>query len=305
MEWAAPDVTAADGPTPPAGAPWRATAPTPPPPPTLPRLGPMTVSDILDGGFAILRRAPATIIALTAVFVVPIQALGAWLNRGADGLDLDAVLQQGDTSFQLGDSSGVSGAAGLVLQAGPMLALVFVAAALARLVSAWHVGHDLSLGALLRGSLTRAWPLLASWVLVHALEAVSAIGLVLPLAVMTWFLVTAPVIGAEGLGPIKAMRRSARLVGRRFWMVLGLALLSFLVERLFETAIGLLPTLLSTLLGTDGVGWVLPAAVGILTSLITMPVVAGITVLVYLDLRVRTEGLDLELDATLAFPAAT
>ena len=305
MEWAAPDVTAADGPTPPAGAPWRATASTPPPPPALPRLGPMTVSDILDGGFAILRQAPATIIALTAVFVVPIQALGAWLNRGADGLDLDTVLQQGDTSFQLGGSSGVSGAAGLVLQAGPMLALVFVAAALARLVSAWHVGHDLSLGSLLRGSLIGAWPLLASWVLVHALEAVSVIGLVLPLAVMSWFLVTAPVIGAEGLGPIKAMRRSARLVGRRFWMVLALALLSFLVESLFETAIGLLPTLLTSFLGTDGVGWVLPAAVGILTSLITMPVVAGITVLVYLDLRVRTEGLDLELAAIEAFPPAT
>jgi hypothetical protein len=34
-----------------------------------------------------------------------------------------------------------------------------------------------------------------------------------------------------------------------------------------------------------------------------MPVVAAITVLIYLDLRVRTEGLDLELDALEAFPA--
>lgn len=266
----------------------------------------MTVSDILDGGFAILKRAPATIVAFTAIFVVPIQALGAWLSRGADGLDLEAVFEQGDTSFQLGGSSGASGAAGVVLQLGPMVALVFVAAALARLVSAWHVGHDLSLGTLLRGSVTRAWPLLAAFVLVHALEAVSVIGFgVLPLAVMTWFLVTAPIIGAEGLGPIKAMRRSARLVARRFWMVLGLALLSVLVETLFELAIGLLPSALSTYLGTDGVGWVLSAAIGILTQLITMPVVAGITVLIYLDLRVRTEGLDLELAAIEAFPAAT
>lgn len=265
----------------------------------------MTTSDILDGGFAILRRAPATIVGLTAAFVVPVQALGAWLNRGAEGLDFEALVEQSDTSFQLGDP-GASGAAAAVLQVGPMIALVFVAAAIARLVSAWHVGHDLSLEELLRGSVPRAWPLLAAWVLVHLLEAVSVIGLgVLPLAVMTWFLVTAPVIGAEGLGPIKAMRRSARLVSRRFWMVLGLALLSVLVEWLFEMAIGLLPTLLSAFVGTDGIGWVLPAAVGILTQLITMPVVAGITVLIYLDLRVRTEGLDLELDAVEAFPAAT
>ena len=42
----------------------------------------------------------------------------------------------------------------------------------------------------------------------------------------------------------------------------------------------------------------------IFTQLVTIPVVAGITVLIYLDLRVRTEGLDLELDAIEAFPTA-
>ena len=139
----------------------------------------------------------------------------------------------------------------------------------------------------------------------HLLELVSVLGLgILPLAVMTWFLVTAPIIGAEGIGPVDAMRRSARLVNRRFWMVLGLALLSVLVELLFETALGVLPTLLTSLLGTDGIAWVLTGALTIFTQLVTIPVVAGITVLIYLDLRVRTEGLDLELDAIEAFPTA-
>ena len=100
------------------------------------------------------------------------------------------------------------------------------------------------------------------------------------------------------------MRRSARLVNRRFWMVLGLALLSVLVELLFETALSVLPTLLTSLLGTDGIAWVLTGALMIFTQLVTIPVVAGITVLIYLDLRVRTEGLDLELDAIEAFPTA-
>ena len=47
----------------------------------------------------------------------------------------------------------------------------------------------------------------------------------------------------------------------------------------------------------------IPAAVGLITQLITMPFVASVTVLIYLDLRVRTEGLDLELRAGEAFPA--
>src|SRR3546814_20411657 len=112
---------------------------------------------------------------------------------------------------------------------------------------------------------------------------------------MAWFLVVAPVIGAERLGPIAAMRRSARLTSRRFWPVLGLGVLSGVVAYLFHQALGLLPTVLALVVGTDGFGWVLLASSGVLTSLITMPVVARATLLVYLHLRLRTEDPPLEL----------
>ena len=301
MTWVPPDAGAATVPPPRPLEQWR---PVEAPGAARPRLAPMTAMEILDGGFAILRRAPATILGITAAFVVPVHAVGAWLGRGEEGLDVDAVLEQSDTTLSLG-AAGVSDSAAAVLQVGPMIALVFVAAAIARLVSAWQVGHDLGTGELVRITLGRSWALLASWVLVHLLELVAVLGIVLPLAVMTWFLVTAPVIGAEGLGPVAAMRRSARLASRRFWMVLGLALLGFLVEQLFESAIGMVPILVSAVVGTEGALWVLPGVAGILTSLVTVPVVAGITVLIYLDLRVRTEGLDLELDLVDAFPSAT
>lgn len=273
--------------------------------PGVPRLGPMTVSDVLDGAFAILKAAPATIIAFTAVFAVPVQILAAWLQR--DLLGGDSILDsfgQGDSSLTSIDQTGSgTGWAQVVLLFGPSLALVFVAAGLVRLVGAWHVGRDLSLGELVRGSVPVAWPLLASWFLVHLAEGVGMLLCGLPgLVAMTWFLVTAPVIGAERLGPIAAMRRSGRLVRRRFWPTMGLALLSGVVATLFGYALGLVPTTLSLLVGTSGLGWVLTAAAGILTSLVTMPIVAATTVLIYLDLRVRTEGLDLELEAIAAFP---
>ena len=304
MEWAAPDVAAeAPRPSGPPGA--RSDGAAPPSEPRLPALAPMTMSDLLDGGFAVLKRAPATIIGLTAVFVIPIQIVGAFLNRGLAGFDVDEALAETNASFELGGTAS-TGWATLVLEGGGMLALVVVAAAIARLVSAWYVGHDLTTKELLVGTRPIAWALFASCVLVHLLEAVSIVGLgVLPLAVMTWFLVTAPVIGAERVGPIAAMRRSARLVSRRFWNVLGAALLGYLVEQLFVSAIGLLPTFVTFFVGTEGIAWVLPAAVGIITQLITLPVVAAITVLIYLDLRVRTEGLDLELRAREAFPVVT
>jgi hypothetical protein len=268
----------------------------------------MTVSDVLDGAFAIFKAAPATILAFTAVFAVPVHVFGAWLQRDLLGGSSFFDMMEQDPSLT-GVDQGVNGMNGtwaqMVLLFGPALALVFVAAGIVRLVGAWHVGRDLSLGELLRGSLPMAWPLLASWLLVHLAEGVGMLLCGFPaLVVMTWFLVTAPVIGAERLGPIKAMRRSARLVSRRFWPVMGLTLLSGLVAALFGYAIGLVPTTLSLFVGTDGFGWLLTAAAAILTSLITMPIVAATTVLIYLDLRVRTEGLDLELDAIEAFPAA-
>jgi hypothetical protein len=265
----------------------------------------MTASDILDGSFAILKAAPATIVAFTAVFAVPVQVLAAWLQRDLfGGSSMFELFEDSDASLTTIESGSSDGTwASVILLFGPSLALVFVAAGLARLVGAWHVGSDLTLGDLLRGSLPMAWPLLASWALVHVAEGIGLLLCGLPaLVAMTWFLATAPVIGAERLGPIDAMRRSARLASRRFWPVMGLSLLSGLVAYLFSQALGLLPTVLTLFIGTDGIGWVLLAASGVLTSLITMPVVAGATVLIYLDLRVRTEGLDLELQAAEAFP---
>jgi hypothetical protein len=43
--------------------------------------------------------------------------------------------------------------------------------------------------------------------------------------------------------------------------------------------------------------------VGVVSQLLTLPFVAAVTVLIYIDLRVRTEGLDLELRAGEAFAA--
>lgn len=308
MEWVAPET----GPPPPTAArPPTGPAPAPRPgrdrPLGVPRLAPMTASDVLDGAFDVLKGAPGTILAFTAVFAVPVQLLGAWLQRdllGGDSL-LD-IINETDTSLDAVESTSPAGDvwAQMVLLFGPSLALVFIAAGLVRLVGAWQTGGDLALGELVRGSLRLAWPLLASWFLVHLAEGVGMLLCGFPaLAAMTWFLVVAPVVGAEGLGPIEAMRRSARLTSRRFWPVMGLAILSGLVSTLFGYALGLVPTTLSLLVGTDGLGWLVVAAAGIITSLVTMPIVAAATVLIYLDLRVRTEGLDLELDAREVLPA--
>ena len=56
-------------------------------------LRPMTMGDLLDGGFNVLRAEARTVLALAAVFIVPVQMLVAFLNRNALE-DLDRLLEE-------------------------------------------------------------------------------------------------------------------------------------------------------------------------------------------------------------------
>src|SRR3546814_12239618 len=70
----------------------------------------MTASDILDGAFSILKAAPATIVACTAVFAVPVQVLAAWLQRDVlGGSSFIELLEESDSSLSTIESSGGDG----------------------------------------------------------------------------------------------------------------------------------------------------------------------------------------------------
>jgi hypothetical protein len=269
----------------------------PGPPVPLRRLAP---SDLLDGAFAVLKASPANVLAVAALFVVPVQLVAAWLQRDAlAALNLFDVLAGDEAAIEAVEEDDLGAtAAGLLGLMGMSISLPFVCAATTALVLARHRGHDPSLGELVGIVVRKAPILLVAWVLVHIAQV---FGLFLcgvgALAAMTLFLVTAPAVVAEDLGPVAAMRRSARLARRRFWPTLGVALLTGLVASLFDQALSSAPVLLAVVVGTEGAGWLLLGAGGVMSSIVTTPVVAAATTLYYLDLRVRTEGLDLELEA--------
>jgi hypothetical protein len=259
---------------------------------------PMTVADILDGAFAIVKARPARILGITAVFVVPVHLVGAYLQRNVFGDFVDQIISSDPAVQRSAANDGGGEFLGVIMLAIiPALALTFVAAALARLVGAWSAGHDLTAGELLKGVARKSWALLAAFVVVHLAEGVATlcfyIGLVF---VMPLFAVTAPAIGAEDLGPIEGIKRAWNLAGRRYWPTLGVAWLIGITAFLLSNALGGLPQVLAS--GADAdVAWMLLAAGNILGSVISTPFVAAATVLLYLDLRIRTEGLDIEMSA--------
>jgi hypothetical protein len=256
----------------------------------------MTVADVLDGAVEILKLAPRLVIALTAVIVLPVQlATVAVANSGVQDPTIVGVLGSPIFVGQVGsDRSNVA----VVLFVLSSALLPVLTAGMAWLVGSWYGGVWPSLAEVGRATVRRVPALLVAWLLVHVAEVVAA-GLTFfllgvgGLVVMVFFLVTAPVIAVEARGPLAAMRRAAQLARRGFFMLLTVAILSAVVENVVFFAF----VALSTLTVDYSWGWLVTAVLTTLATLVSKPILAGATALAYIDVRVRSEGLDLELAA--------
>jgi hypothetical protein len=314
--WAAPDVPADDGhalvvplpattrtglgrPGPTAGADIAPELPVP--------LRPMTPSDRLDGALRILKLAPGPVIALAAVAVVPLQLIGL-LALGRSGVDdgdavFEAFVGRAGVRLFVTDSGG-DAAIAIVLLLLEALAVSFVACGIGSLVSGWYFGGRRSTPADVVGFAARRLPALAAaWFLVHVAEAALAVAFIIPALVpMTWFALTAPIIGIEQLGPIKAMRRSMGLARRAFGTVLGTCLLVAVLDAGLRFSLSAIGGIYADI--ELPAAWAVTTATSIAARLVTVSFVAGVAVLLHLDLRIRLEGLDIQLAADERFPRA-
>jgi hypothetical protein len=290
--WAAPEAVPEDTP-PSGGAPAVATVESGAGPDIPVPLRPMTLADLLDGGFAILKAQPRMVLALTAVFVVPLQLVVAFLSREVLS-DLDELFRQVYSNPGLAERQPTgSTTAGFVNLIGGSVVTVLIAAGVARLVMAWYGGHSATVGEVLRSVLRSSPSLLVAWLVIHVLEVGGLFLFGFPaLVVMAFFLVTAPAIAVEGLGPFRGLGRASHLARRRFWPVMGIGVVTGILAALLAGVLALIPQLLAVLIGPD-VGWIVLGVGSIAADLVARSFLAGATVLLYLDLRIRTEGLDL------------
>jgi hypothetical protein len=279
--------------------------PPPPEPPPLPvRLAPMTLSDLLDGAWAIIACRPRTVLGLSALIIVPAEIVASFLVRGyGQALDLGTVFTiffPFSRTDDAGRALGYSATAVLALFV-LSFAYMVLGAAIGRLVSAWYDDADLTLRQVL-GATLRAMPaLVVAWIVTTIVQVLSIVSLGLPaLFTIPLFLLVAPVITIEGRGPLKAINRSCQLVSRRLLAVIGIWLVSLFLERLLDSALALAPDFAANFV-PGPVAQVLRPAGWAFALFVTAPTVAGLAVLLYYDLRVRTEGLDLEIDAAEAF----
>lgn len=116
-----------------------------------------------------------------------------------------------------------------------------------------------------------------------------------------------PVLILEGRGVLASMKRSGQLIRRSWWRVFGILLLGYVLVTFVASVLSLPAQLLASigLVSPDLDQWALPAgtaAATLISGLVTLPFVAAMLTLLYVDIRIRREGLDLDL--ALAGPAA-
>ncbi|NUP21567.1 MAG: hypothetical protein HOZ81_36980 [Streptomyces sp.] len=135
-------------------------------------------------------------------------------------------------------------------------------------------------------------------------------------AMWLWFRfsLASPALMLEKQGIVKALSRSAKLVRGSWWRVFGIQLLATIIANVVAAIVVIPFTFLAAALSGDGagsfldgttdLGWtflIISGVGSVIGSMITFPITAGVTVLLYIDQRIRREALDLELARAAGF----
>jgi hypothetical protein len=253
-------------------------------------LRPLGVAEILDGSFRAIRRNPAAMFAPAAVLAVVRVAATAGLQLGGYRF-LNSVALQLLGTFVIGAVLGtvLSGLLAAVVTQDVLGVRITARQALTRL----------------RG---RIWALLGLAVVSTVLETLGLIVLAVP-GIWLWGLwaVAVPAMVVERTTIRGALARSRQLVTGMWWRVWGIRALAYLLASLLGIVVSVpFLALASAVTGSGGLltsstsgspaVYVLIISVGsVLSATLTEPVRAGIDALLYVDLRMRREGLDIVL----------
>ena len=135
--------------------------------------------------------------------------------------------------------------------------------------------------------------------------------IVLPVLLAVRWSLAAPALVLEKATVTTALRRSWRLTGRSFWRVLGILLLTGIIVSIGQAAISFPLSLLSSLpaagqehpyenLGTVFAQLLITGVGSIVAGAVFYPFSAAVSALLYIDLRMRREGLDVRLAQAVA-----
>jgi len=256
----------------------------------------MAVGDILDGIFRLLRANAKALAPVLLLIAFPFEAISAYNARNTQSLN-QVFANLGNPQQQQATPTSVLIVSYLVIL-GIGLMTPVVAGFVCRTIAASYLGEQYRAAQVVKTSVGTIVALVVSSLLVHFAEFGAGIFCILPgFAIMALFVLTAPAIVIEGLGPVAGMRRSWRLVRHRFWPVLGTALLGGLMVLIMASIIAVLPEEIAGAIAGAHLKAVVDAILGTVAQAFQWSVAATMATLLYFDQRIRSEGLDLQVMA--------
>ncbi|MFJ3924995.1 hypothetical protein [Streptomyces sp. NPDC090022] len=290
-------------------------------------LRPLGLGEILDGAVTTMRTHWRSVLSITFTVAVIVEIANVLFEKYAFAdLTLDPETTTPGEVLDAAGGSMLLALVGIFVQliggilVTAMLTMIFSRAVLGQsstVSGAWRDARPqllrlcgltllMALGAILLVSVLVVPALLAGGPELAVLVGIGALVLV------TWlwikFSLAPPALMLEKAGIFTAFARSSKLVGGSWWRIFGISVLTAIITGIVSmiivvpfTGIG------AALFGggmagiTDGTvsdswGYLIISAIGTVIALgITLPMQAGVTVLLYIDQRIRREALDLEL----------
>jgi hypothetical protein len=261
----------------------------------------MEIGDVLDETFRMYRRHFFLFAGISVLLSIPSAALTGYA-LALFGTVLQPIGSSG-SSVQVQPNFGVLGEVLPLLAVGTLIgfALVpFTYGAVTYAACESALGRPVTAGGIFRGVLHRYFALLGYWTLFFVSLVVSLVLCVLPVILWIWvfvmWVVVTPAIFVENIGLGAAMGRSRSLVEGRWWrtfLLLFLLGLVFYVVRFALSAFIQLGQLLLEIFVSPFIALGVASASAQIVDALVNPILQIAIVLVYFDLRVRREALDL------------
>ena len=284
-----------------------------------PFIRPLSLAELLDQAVSLYRRHFLTLVGIIAIPYIPLGLIQAFFSYLTTSTTLN-ISNSSDPTQLFTSTAYWGGLAGSIIVA--ILTFILVrgvaTAAITRLVADSYTGQKVGILEAYN-KLGSSWARLLVALLAFGLITIVAfIWLVIPC--VGWFTgigifvflvlvvspLIAPVVVLERQGGFGAFRRAWDLGRSRFWWLLGFAFVIFLLGQLLVTApVYLISLVMGMLLGNAQldpqmlalINTTISTLMSIATSLLYLPLSITATTVVYFDLRVRFEGLDLALQA--------
>ncbi|MHB8508178.1 MAG: hypothetical protein ACYDGR_05940 [Candidatus Dormibacteria bacterium] len=267
------------------------------------RLRPMSLSDILDEAFRLYREHFVLFWSVALVLSIP-SLVFDFAGLGGGTL---ATLQTYAKAASSGSRSGFfipptqQPSNGGLVAVGYLVTVVFLplsGGAMIKAATAVALGTTTTVSDVFRFTLGRYWMIWGMLLLVGLTYLSMIFLLTIPVVIyfVTRWSLRYQVLFLEDAGVTDSFHRSSTLVRGSWWRVFGILFLVGILVALLGSVVGLVAGFLGAVAPAD-YRRLVSALLGTLATSVVLPLPALVSTLLYLDLRVRKEQLDLQVMA--------